>query len=277
MKTTPILVPIALTLSAIIWLGNQHRTLADLEAQITRFETHLAKSHPATSSQPRLRDIKTALDGQPVNWMLVARELAHNPGGYGIFKANRRIEEHLASLTADELIAALEAADDLSEKEHKILESHLLPLLCEKDPGYLMQQALDDDAKRTRWQDYLPSALTNWTKISPIASFPTTSIKSKPPPPKSTSPSTPSLAKTTSTSPANPTAPPRNSAPGSNPKSNSPQNDEEIPPTPCPPRILHRHRPHRPHHLPLLAKPTHHQFPSHQPPKPPHPSPFVRH
>lgn len=108
MKTTPILVPIALTLSAIIWLGYQHRTLADLEAQITRFETHLAKSHPATSSQPRLRDIKTALDGQPVNWMLVARELAHNPGGYGIFKANRRIEEHLASLNADELIAALD-------------------------------------------------------------------------------------------------------------------------------------------------------------------------
>ena len=167
MKTTPILVPLALALSAIIWLGHQRRTLTELEAQISSFETRLAKITPATSSQPRLRDIKTALDGQPINWSLVARELAHNPGGYGIFKANRRIQEHLASLTADELIAALKAAEDLPESERHILEYHLLPLLSEKDPGYLMQQALDDDAKRTRWLDYLPSALSNWTKISP--------------------------------------------------------------------------------------------------------------
>ena len=167
MKTTHILVPLALLSLAIIWLGKQHRTLSELEAQISSFETRLAKSHPATSSQPRLRDIKTALDGHPVNWMLVARELAHNPGGDGIFKANRRIAEHLASLTADELISALKAAEDLPESERHILEYHLLPLLSEKDPGYLMQQALDDDTKRTRWLDYLPSALTNWTKISP--------------------------------------------------------------------------------------------------------------
>ena len=167
MKTTPILVPLALLTLALIWLGTQHRTLTELEAQISSFETRLAKSNPATSSQPRLRDIKTALDGQPINWSLVAQELAHNPGGDGIFKANRRIVEHLASLTADELIPALIAADGLPQRERHILEYHLLPLLSEKDPGYLMQQALDDDTKRTRWLDYLPSALTNWTKTSP--------------------------------------------------------------------------------------------------------------
>ena len=41
MKTTPILVPIALTLSAIIWLGYQHRTLADLDQSDTLQSDHI--------------------------------------------------------------------------------------------------------------------------------------------------------------------------------------------------------------------------------------------
>ncbi|YCM42205.1 hypothetical protein V2O64_12915 [Verrucomicrobiaceae bacterium 227] len=167
MKTTPVLVPLALLLVGTLWLDYQNRTLSDLEDQISRSEDHLAKAAPTSRPRPRPTSPKTALDRRPFNWHLIAQELGNNPGGSGIFKSNRRIEDQLALLSAEELIAALEASADFPIQERRILEARIVNLLCDKDPAYLMQRALEEPKKRAQWQHSLNRALTNWTSLSP--------------------------------------------------------------------------------------------------------------
>ncbi|MES2439880.1 MAG: sigma-70 family RNA polymerase sigma factor [Verrucomicrobiota bacterium] len=150
MKTTSAIVPFFLLVAAGVWIAGQFQSIATLERQNQSYQKSLAVSRITPVSAKREREMKTALDGRPVDWEEVARQLASASSGY--LGTTLRLQEGFLTMSREELINALDEIEtsDLSRQALKILRDRLGKLLAAKDPEYgakrFIVQLYDDDS-----------------------------------------------------------------------------------------------------------------------------------
>ena len=169
MKFTSFLIPIAVVAIGGAWIANQFRKHSDLQNEIARLQRRIKVTTPASLSPPAIRNHRTALEKDPVDWQQVALELGRNKGGPGIFKTTRRIEEQLRALSADELKTALKVIDEgsLDPRAKLGLTYRLLRLLLEVDPGYLITHRSSNPEVAAAWEKWQNDAMINWTRKEP--------------------------------------------------------------------------------------------------------------
>ena len=164
MKSTSILVPIAILAFGGIWILRQLSEISELKNDSTTLEEQI-KNGVSASSNSRIGRKKTALDRKQIDWALVAQEL-HNKSGYGIFKASLRLEEQLRGLSAQELIDALAKAEEanLDKASFRRLTSHLLKLLLKADPSHILTHASSHPDVADLWISNQNYAMILWTE-----------------------------------------------------------------------------------------------------------------
>ena len=167
MKSTSIIVPIAILAIGGIWILNQLGEISELKNKSAALERQIV-SAPQARSGSNTRTRKTALDRKHIDWGLVAREL-QNKSGYGIFKASLRLEEQLRDLSAQELKDALAKAEEanLDKDSFRRVTGHLLKLLLKADPSHILTHASGHPDVVDLWFGLQGPAMIQWAKKSP--------------------------------------------------------------------------------------------------------------
>ena len=168
MKSTSAALPIVILLASGIWIASQFHSIARLEETNSLLQKHLAAGSSVASAPTKRPSIKTALDGKPVDWEEVARQLEKDGGGWAPLTTNLRLLDALQSMSESELSAALDeiATARLSPQSRELLDRRLGTLLMTKNP----EQGLTRFVRRCQggdWSWLLASQLANWAKADP--------------------------------------------------------------------------------------------------------------
>lgn len=175
MKPTAFIPPVAVILAGTFWITTQTTTISRLEKEnIILSERITARtSRPGeTTAAPEKTRRSAAADSksrEPIDWKAAADQLleTQRSGGMGDMRTMMRFQQRLQSMSAEELLAALDeiATLDFPEQTRAMLEQTLLGPLLQKDP----ETALDRFVGRSQenhgvlgWQ--LSNGLKQWAE-----------------------------------------------------------------------------------------------------------------
>ena len=175
MQTTSIVTPLVILLAAGVWLTAQYRTIGELENQTALLQRRLVDQTTTKEPMKSRVSTKTALDGNPVNWAEVARQLrdgnsvGSSSGGFEFLNTNQRLLNRFLDLTREELIANLDEVDaaEIPRADRDLVSKFLLAPLIDVDPGYVTRR-LGSQLKRGEHEKTdFPSVLARWTLRDP--------------------------------------------------------------------------------------------------------------
>jgi hypothetical protein len=177
MKTIHLAIPATALVIAVIWLGNQRRTISAVEQQNTamrgRIET-ARQDGPAAADQSVASRVAARVPGTggKIDWKQIAlRQAAMAAGSSSDMRAMMEMQQTLLHLSADELVAALGeiAALGLAASERNPLEQMIVGILAKKDPQRLLEHYADrigDDRDSLSWQ--FSHAFGQWALKQPM-------------------------------------------------------------------------------------------------------------
>lgn len=178
MKLGNLLPPLFVLLGGAIWLGSQSVTLTRLEKENKELGSRISAQHSRPKSTATDRP-SAAMDrtkptptkgndgDSPINWKELASQLVemHRGNGTGDVRTMIRLQQRLLSMSAEELVVALEEIStlDLSDEEQMTLEQALSGPLAEKDPQMALERFLPRlDEKQGIWGWQLSHAMKSW-------------------------------------------------------------------------------------------------------------------
>jgi len=175
MKPAAIALPVITFLAAGIWLGSQHRSISALEKQSEVLKKRIAAHDSAplvvASASPRpTRETKLeSTTKEKIDWKGVAELFMtmQRQGGVSDMRSMMRFQQQLQTMSADELVAALDeiARLDVPKDSLLMLEQMLMGPLSKKDPELALNRfigRLEGDNGQAAWM--LGAAMREWSK-----------------------------------------------------------------------------------------------------------------
>jgi hypothetical protein len=177
MKTIHLAIPATALVIAVIWLGNQRRTISAVEQQNTAMRGRIEAARqagPAAADRSVASRVAARVPGSggKIDWKQIAlRQAAMAAGSSSDMRAMMEVQQSLLHLSADELVAALGeiAAPGLAASERNPLEQMIVGILAQKDPQRLLEHYADrigDDRDSLSWQ--FSHAFGQWALKQPM-------------------------------------------------------------------------------------------------------------
>ena len=176
MNLIRLLPPAAALVLVGAWLGILRLSIAAMEAQNGMLRKHIAAARLVGSTgegaQASTAADKLAKDGGPLDWPKLAGVVAEmqKSGGLGDLRTMVHLQQRLRTMSADQLVAALDdiAALGLPAASRAMLEPLLITQLIEQDPALVLARFADrldehDDAMNGQ----LAAALKALAKTDP--------------------------------------------------------------------------------------------------------------
>ena len=125
MKSTPASIPALVLVAGGLWLASQFHAIATLRQAQARMAQSIRSAEPE-APPPAAPPSPTALDGRPVDWAAVARQLRENKAFYGI-TPHARLEEQFHALSSAAVQAALDEVEQsrLTDDDRDLLRERL--------------------------------------------------------------------------------------------------------------------------------------------------------
>lgn len=169
MKFIPPLIALAIVIG---WIGNERRTISELEKKSAVLKQGLADLSASNSeigfgnsiSDTSASSIKKK---QPIDWKKLAVTLleSQQDDDIGAARTNIRIQQRLQSMSREEFVSALKEIEalDMNDEMKGVLEQLIIGPLCQKFPELALthyQDRLNDEGRGMSWQ--LSNAMKQW-------------------------------------------------------------------------------------------------------------------
>ncbi len=176
LKPINFLPPLAALVIAGAWLATQHHSVSIFETESALLRRHIAAHHTASTTAAPAETVGLAgEEGKsrtPIDWKTVSAQLieTQRSNGMGDMRLMIRMQQRVAEMTQEELVAALDeiAALDLPAESRSVLEQMLMGPLMEKNPALALTRffpRFQEDQKGMGWQ--LATALGQWADKDP--------------------------------------------------------------------------------------------------------------
>lgn len=174
LKATIFIPPVVALAIAGSWLTTQRHSISTLETDSTRLRKQIAAARvaqmnadPTRSGQSTKPKAKDAPDWKKISTAMLEMK---DSNGMGDLREMIRLHQRMQSMSAGELVAAMDEIDalDLPPAARAVLEEIIVDPLVEKDPELALSRFADrlrDDPGSLSWR--LSNALGRWANKDP--------------------------------------------------------------------------------------------------------------
>lgn len=167
MRTSSIVILLALLLVAGLWVGSQFRAISTLERENALLQERLgAGIGPAVGSRERTTWANSTGDKKLARWNRIALDIE---GAYRFPYKTLGLDAEFRSMSREELTAALDEVEaaNLPAGHADRLKLYFIVLLSEMDPGYVLKRLIPRLHEDGRLAYPLQHAMETWTMRDP--------------------------------------------------------------------------------------------------------------